>query len=207
MNTDVPSESIALLVAAVAQQRYAQSAAFFSTSLVAQLRAEACALESAKLFRPGTIASGLRKPELSIRSDNIAWFDKNTAQPGQLSFLLLMEELRLALNRELQLGAFEFECHFTAYPPGAFYRRHMDQARGKSQRVVSCIAYLNPDWQTSHGGELRIFSGDTAQDTYIDIAPKGCTLVSFLSEGLYHEVRPTTVDRYAIAGWFRTRET
>jgi len=206
MKTCPTNKNIEGLVAAVSLNRWAECPSFLTAELGATLRQEAHDMEASGGFRPATIVGGHGKADTAIRGDQIVWFDKHTAQPGQLAYLAVMEELRLELNGALLLGAFDFECHFAVYPPGTFYRRHVDRPHGKAQRVLSCIAYLNPDWKAVHGGELRIFSGDTAEDPYVDIAPLGCTLVCFLSEGLFHEVRPTMVDRYAITGWFRTRE-
>ena len=41
----------------------------------------------------------------------------------------ICKRMRLAINRHLMLGLFEFEAQFLRYPPGGFYLRHVD-ARG-----------------------------------------------------------------------------
>ena len=71
---------------------------------------------------------------------------------------------------------------------------------------MSCVAYLNADWQPSHGGELRLFVEEDGQERGVDIAPLAGTLVCFLSGMMYHEVLETQAPRYSVTGWFRRRE-
>ena len=58
-----------------------------------------------------------------------------------------MDSLREALNRGLFLGLEDFECHFALYPPGAFYRKHVDRFRDDDRRMVSAVIYLNDAMQ------------------------------------------------------------
>lgn len=140
-----------------------------------------------------------------VRGDHIAWLDGVSA--AQQAFLDEMESLRLALNRALFLGLFEYEGHLTFYPPGAFYGRHLDRHRDTDSRMVSCVAYLNEGWQADDGGELRLFASEGSEERSIIVAPRAGSFVCFLSASIYHEVLPTHVPRYSIAGWFRRRES
>ena len=74
------------------------------------------------------------------------------------------------------LGLQEFEGHAAIYPPGGFYKTHLDQFRGTSERSVTAILYLNPGWQPADGGQLRLYL-DEACSEYRDIAPRAGTLV------------------------------
>ncbi len=135
-----------------------------------------------------------------IRGDRIRWLSRS--DPVQARFLDQMERLRLALNRYLFLGLFEFEAHYAHYPEGAGYKRHFDSFRGAANRVISLVAYLNSDWQPAHGGELVLHNN--AEACVVEtIAPHAGRLVLFLSEEVPHEVRPSRRDRFSIAGWFR----
>jgi SM-20-related protein len=141
----------------------------------------------------------------AVRRDQICWIEGDTAIEQQ--WLHWTEALRLGLNRELLLGLFDFESHFAHYPPGAFYRRHLDSftsqaalPRQEAQRVLSLVTYLNPDWNTADGGELLLYEGDSVVQR---ITPLAATLVCFLSTEVPHEVLPARRDRYSIAGWFR----
>ncbi|AKS41385.1 2OG-Fe(II) oxygenase [Wenzhouxiangella marina] len=135
-----------------------------------------------------------------IRRDRIVWL--NRQRPVQSAFLDQMERLRLALNRRLFLGLFEFEGHFAHYPPGGFYKRHLDSFRGAANRLVSVVVYLNRDWQAGDSGELVLFSEDESE-TLAVIEPRAGSMALFLSEEIPHEVRPAHKDRSSIAGWFR----
>jgi SM-20-related protein len=111
------------------------------------------------------------------------------------------------LNQRLLMGLFSFESHFAHYAPGAFYRKHVDAFNhddnvGGARRVLSLVAYLNPDWQLTDGGELLIYE-DSSTDPVVVIQPLHGTVVLFLSEEVPHEVAPALCDRYSIAGWFR----
>ncbi|QLF95039.1 2OG-Fe(II) oxygenase [Pseudomonas sp. ABC1] len=135
-----------------------------------------------------------------IRGDQIDWLD-----PGQAAisdrYLATMDELRQALNQAFFLGLEEFECHFALYPPGAFYKPHLDRFRDDDSRTVTAVLYLNHDWQPEHGGEMRMH---LAQGP-LDVAPLAGSLVVFMSGEVLHEVLPTSVDRLALTGWFRRR--
>jgi SM-20-related protein len=135
-----------------------------------------------------------------IRRDCIVWL--NRQRPVQAAFLDSMEQLRLALNRTLFLGLFEFEAHFAHYPPGGFYKRHFDSFRGAANRLVSLVVYLNRDWQPGDGGELVLYAEDESREL-ARIEPRAGTIALFLSEEIPHEVRLAHRDRLSIAGWFR----
>jgi len=139
----------------------------------------------------------------SVRISLIHWLNDNHAIDR--SWLCVMEELRLCLNRSLFLGLFEFEAHYACYPPGAFYKRHLDAFKGTNNRIVSTVFYLNPDWGDDDGGNLAIYPEQThqAMGGVIEVQPKAGTLVVFLSEDIPHEVLKTIKTRYSIAGWFR----
>jgi SM-20-related protein len=138
--------------------------------------------------------------DTDIRRDRIFWL--NRQRTIQADFLDCMERLRLALNRTLFLGLFEFEAHFAHYPPGGFYKRHLDSFRGAANRVVSIVFYLNRGWQPGDGGELVLYAEDESLEL-ARIEPRAGTLAMFLSEEIPHEVLPARRDRLSIAGWFR----
>ncbi len=157
-------------------------------------------IEEDRLHRAGVGRHSNFQIVADIRRDRIFWL--SGARPAQQRFLSAMEDLRLALNRELYLGLFEFEGHFAHYPPGGFYRRHLDSFQGAANRVVSTVTYLNPEWQPGDGGELVIYAEDSDR-IQATIEPRAGTQVLFLSEQIPHEVLTAQTDRASIAGWFR----
>ena len=176
---------------------------FISDAEVQELRACAHARESRGEFAAARIGGqGAQQRRENIRGDFTCWL-REPLLPMEQVLLRRMEELRLQLNREALLGLFELELHYAKYPPGSAYARHVDQPLGTSQRRVSLVLYLNPEWRRTDGGMLRIHD---AQDGFIDIEPLGGRLVCFLTSGREHEVLEARSDRLSISGWFRIRE-
>lgn len=139
-----------------------------------------------------------------VRGDRIRWIDKT--HPAARDYLDWMENLRLALNRRLFLGLFDYECQYAWYPAGTFYKKHLDAFKGNTNRVLSTVLYLNPDWQPQDGGELLLYApGD---DLPIEtIAPQYGRMVIFLSDEFPHEVARTHKPRRSITGWFRVNNS
>ena len=140
-----------------------------------------------------------------IRGDRVLWLEPADASPAQYLYFNRMDALRSAINQETFLGLFDLESHFAIYPPETFYRKHLDRFRNDSARTVSCILYLNENWQPQDGGQLRLYLDEAGEREYLDIAPLGGTLVVFLSDRYWHEVLPTQRERMSLTGWFRTR--
>lgn len=148
--------------------------------------------------------SQARKINSDIRGDFIFWLEDPYLSAAQRDYLSALENLRQAVNAQLQLGIFEFEGHAALYPPGSFYRRHLDSFQNSNLRRLTCILYLNQDWNPQDGGQLRFYLDETHS---LDIAPIGGTLVTFLSDRFWHEVLPANRDRMSITGWFKQRST
>lgn len=130
------------------------------------------------------------------------WWESTQASPAQRACLERFEALRLTLNRALQLGLFDFECHFALYPPGSHYHRHLDRFKRDARRTLSCVLYLNAHWREADGGKLRLYLDEGHS---VDVMPEAGTLATFLSERFEHEVLPATRERLSVAGWFRRR--
>ena len=74
--------------------------------------------------------------------------------------------------------------------------------KGESNRILSLVVYLNPDWTADDQGELVLYR-DEDDSQGIKVTPTFGTVVAFLSEEFPHEVLPANRDRYSIAGWYR----
>ena len=136
-----------------------------------------------------------------VRRDQIRWMSGDSAV--ERDYLAWMEQLRVGLNRRLFLGLFDYECHFARYPAGSFYKKHVDAFRGRSNRVLSTVLYLNPGWTLADGGQLLVYPDSTSLEPDQQVIPLMGTLVVFLSEKIPHEVALATRLRHSIAGWFR----
>lgn len=135
-----------------------------------------------------------------VRTDEIRWL--NGQSTAQQAFLATMEQLRLGLNRRLFMGLFDYECHFAHYGPGNFYKKHLDAFKGRTNRILSTVLYLNPGWTSEDGGELLMYE-KRSKEAFLKITPLFGQMVVFLSERFPHEVLAAKRDRYSIAGWFR----
>jgi SM-20-related protein len=141
-----------------------------------------------------------------IRSDRVLWLEPGEASVEQAVYLAKLELLRLAMNQRFFLGLFDFEGHFAIYPEGAFYAAHLDRHAGTSDRIVTAILYLNPDWQPGDGGELKLWTTSGEKTGAFElIEPRMGTLVCFMSGEFWHEVLPAKKTRMSITGWFRQR--
>lgn len=160
-------------------------------------------LEAQKLdYHRAQIGRGANQADNNqIRSDSTHWLSESGQTKSQSNYLTLMNELQNDINQSLYLGLREFECHFAKYQPTNFYKKHLDQHRGRDVRKITAITYLN---NVEKGGELVLYKDELSDDIIEIISPKQATFVCFLSSEIYHEVKPTAQDRYSITGWFRT---
>jgi len=136
----------------------------------------------------------------TVRKDKICWITEDSTASRQ--WLQWSQRLQRCLNQRLFLGLFSFESHFARYNAGDFYRRHLDSFKGEGNRILSVVAYLNPNWREEDGGKLILYPQKNAPGG-IGVAPAHGTVVVFLSEEFEHEVLPAQRDRFSIAGWFR----
>jgi len=176
---------------------------FLPQDAIVRLAKETRQLSQNGGLRPAAIGKGgERSVNPGIRSDSIHWLEEDSLTPPQRLYFDRLEELRLAANRYLQLGLFEFEGHLAAYPPGTFYRKHIDRFQNDSLRTLTTILYLNPDWRTEDGGQMRLYLDG---EQFLDVLPQGGILVTFLSDRFWHEVLPAKRERLSLTGWFKTR--
>jgi SM-20-related protein len=133
----------------------------------------------------------------SIRGDYIRWIDKNEALPPAKVYMDRLQGLCEYLNQSLFLSLKDYEIHFTIYPAGSFYKRHLDQFKKDDHRKLSVICYLNKGWEEQHGGQLRMHLSDKPTD----VLPFSGRLVCFRSDQIEHEVLPATKERLSLTGW------
>jgi SM-20-related protein len=137
----------------------------------------------------------------AVRGDAIQWISEATVEAPLKTYLNRMRELMVHLNRTLFLSLKDIEAHITVYPPGAFYKRHLDQFHTDDHRKLSAICYLNEGWTQNDGGQLRMHLASGAED----VLPVAGRLAIFRSDEIEHEVLPGKRDRYSVTGWFVDR--
>ncbi len=197
---------LAQITETLARDGYAVVPSFLNPQTCAALAAEGRKQIDAGMLKAAGVGQGSEHSlRDEIRSDHILWLDDENAAPLQKQYLELLEAYRQEVNRQLFLGIFEFEGHLALYPPGSFYKRHLDRFREDDRRTVTAILYLNDNWQESDGGQLRFYPNGESVAEYIDILPQAGTLVTFLSHDYWHEVLPGSRERMSITGWFKRR--
>ncbi len=131
-----------------------------------------------------------------IRRDYTQWLDGSSH--AQQQYLQRLDLLQQQINRRCFLGLTHYECHFARYQQGDFYQKHLDAFKGRSNRVLTTVCYLN---SVQVGGELAIY--DEHDQLLQQIQPTQGTLIMFESERFPHEVKAAGDLRFSIAGWFR----
>lgn len=196
--------AIPTIIEKIAHQGYAVVDQFISPKEIASLAQQAKSLHLTGGMHKAKTGVGDMKSS-TLRGDFIHWIEASNASKAEMFYLNTMAELQLAINQTFFLGLFELESHFAIYPPGTSYQKHLDQFIGKEERKVSCILYLNENWRSEDGGQLRMYLDKKDENHFIDISPQAGTLVVFLSSDFLHEVLPATRERISLTGWFRTR--
>lgn len=202
MNTLPIAPLFARIVDDLATHGWSQQAIFMPTDLTTELAKECHKRAQQGELEPAAIGRGAATiVHENIRGDHIQWLDAGHHATVD-RYLGLMEQLRTAINQTLFLGLEDFESHFALYPPGAFYKKHLDRFRDDDRRTITCVAYLNERWLPEQGGELRMYLENKRVH---DVLPQAGTLMVFMSAQWPHEVLPATRDRLSITGWFRRR--
>lgn len=192
----------ARIIADLTARGWSRVGDFLAPEEIQALAAEVRTLSEAGALQPASVGrgpgAGVRE---EIRRDQIRWLDEHSPTLAETHYWARIEALRGALNRELFLGLESFEAHYAVYPPGAFYRRHLDRFATADERSISCSLYLNEDWEAEDGGALRLELAEGA----VEITPRMNSLVIFRSDEIWHEVRPAARVRFSLTGWFRRR--
>ena len=100
-------------------------------------------------------------------------------------------------------GLRDFECHLAKYPPGTFYKKHLDRFEQDSSRGFTFIFYLHSDWTEADGGELVLYHKDGR--ILETIIPRPGSFMCFLPGEFPHEVRISHKERWSLTGWIHTK--
>ncbi len=145
----------------------------------------------------GTGSEGTVTYNKLMRSDVIYWLDRSHGNKDENAFLDLVDQFVLYLNQTCYTGITGYEFHYALYPPGSYYKKHLDQFSNSSRRKYSMIMYLNNNWREGDGGELCVYHTHLKQN----ITPLQGRSVFFQSDNLQHEVLVTAKPRMSITGW------
>ncbi|AWY21525.1 2OG-Fe(II) oxygenase [Moraxella bovis] len=166
---------------------------FHATDLTA-LQAESGFID----YRQAHLTHGER--ESAIRGDSIRWIDESC--PVGSAYLGAIDELGRYFNATLYTGIRSSEAHYACYPSGFGYKWHSDNPKGRDERVISAVFYLNDNWTADNGGAITVVD-KTGETT--GLLPQLNRLVVFDSN-LLHQVEITHRRRFSIATWLRCDE-
>lgn len=183
------------------QQRYHLIDGFLDHNIATTLYHFVHDLHQQGKLRPANIGQNATKTS-SIRNDTLFWLDEPTENPALNVYFSTLHDLRQQLNQHFFLGLDQIEAHAAVYPPGHFYKKHVDQFLTNNDRRISCVYYLNPHWTQAMQGELILY--DSEQAVLRAIEPQHNRFICFESD-LLHEVKPTNQTRYSLAAWLKVR--
>jgi SM-20-related protein len=149
---------------------------------------------------------GLGKAKIrdeKIRGDYSLWIDSIHPPKEFESIISFLNSLKFEVNQSLFLGIKEYECHLAYYPPGKFYKKHLDQFSNDSSRTLTFIFYVHEAWANNDGGELVIY--DKNGIVVDKIIPTPGKMVLFLSSDFPHEVLPGNRERRSFTGWMHNK--
>lgn len=157
-------------------------------------------------FEKAKIGKGIEKQRITeIRNDYILWLSDYAHEKTVRSFLDEIYQLMDYLSEFFRISLNRYEGHYAIYPPGSFYKKHLDQFSDTSNRLISCVVYLNDEWDEKDGGQLRVYHKENSNE-FTDIFPEFGKVVCFRSDCVEHEVIKTTAKRFSITGWMRRDE-
>ncbi|WP_297334760.1 2OG-Fe(II) oxygenase [Flavobacterium sp.] len=189
------------------EQQYSIIENFFTADEVLALRESLLAKYDEDCFKKSAIGNMANEVVIeAIRGDFIYWLDEQNYNPAEQAFFTKIIDFKDYLNRTCFMGIADQEFHYAVYPPGTFYKRHLDSFQNDNRRKISVVCYLNhEDWQPEFGGELTIYKTVNGKEEELNIYPVQGRMVVFESQLLEHEVKPVKQERLSITGWLKSR--
>lgn len=147
--------------------------------------------------KAGIGALGDHTIDKGIRGDYVYWLDREE-HVSIGAYFNRLDDMILNLKRYCFLPISGAEFHFAHYPKDSFYEKHLDQFKGRGNRLMSMVYYLNEDWVPEDAGELKLYLQHGEE---IKVSPVANRLILFKSDVVPHEVLRTNVSRYSLTGW------
>lgn len=168
-------------------------------------------LEDAEMQRS---SSGGSWRDVEARGDQRLWIDRQELVRRKDEFKAIEEVLgtmeKLAKDAvQPQVEVRGCQIQLSRFPGnGAKFVKHLDAAgeeeksTQRAKRRLTCIYYLNADWEKEDGGELRVYSASSGEKEWRDVEPIDGRIVMFRSRVILHEVLPCfNKPRLAITMW------
>ncbi|RLN58603.1 hypothetical protein BBJ28_00009104 [Nothophytophthora sp. Chile5] len=174
-----------------------------------------------KAFHEAKVGAGENiRNDRTVRGDRIHWIktprnldtpakDEEATNPAILHLRKQVESLVYALKKvspELDLRnvtSTQFAIFVYTYSTAQKDERGASSNDGLV-RLVTCVYYLNEQWEPEHAGHLRVHlkGSPLLPASHWDVPPKLDTLVVFRSLDVEHEVMPTYHERMAVTIWY-----
>ncbi len=195
------------IISGLLEDQYYIAEDFFDMEEVKRLRTVLLEKYEEDNFKKAAIGNKLNETiEKTVRGDFILWINEKDAGEAEKIFFSKINSLVDYLNKTCFLGILQKEFHYAVYPPGTFYKRHLDTFQNDDRRKLSLVCYLNDEnWKPENGGELVIYKQENGVETPKSIYPLPGRVVIFESQILEHEVKPVNTTRLSITGWLKTR--
>ncbi|CAI5703358.1 unnamed protein product [Peronospora effusa] len=188
-------------------------------------------LAQRQTFNEAKVGAGDKlRSDRAVRGDKILWIqtprdldrstgDKSTSFEAILHLQRKVKSLVYGLKKvspELDLRNV-VSTQLAIFPGnGARFVKHLDtysnvqrdergvMFRDGLVRLITCVYYLNDQWEPEHGGHLRIHVKESKllPACHWDVPPKLDTLMVFRSLDVEHEVLPTYRERKALTIWY-----
>lgn len=183
---------------------------FLGPELGSSVLDEVRELYESGVFRDGQLVnSRAQNASGKIRGDKIAWIGEIDDRCRHIGDLIgIVDALVTRCNKmpdNGEFGRYELKGRTKAmvacYPgDGAQYVKHVDNPNNDG-RCITCIYYLNKNWNEAHGGCLII--SPTGKDCDAIIKPEFDRIVFFWSDRRNpHQVQKSYETRYAITIWY-----
>lgn len=194
----VAAATLLALVEQLRERDWALSATALPAAWITDLAHEIQAYVAAGQFsRPGIGYGRHEEVSQDLRGDLVLPLDVEHLPPAASRYFQVLAALRDMINQRLFWELSGIEAHYSLYLPGAGYRKHLDCLTQNHARGLSCLLYLNSDWQPVDGGLLRLYH----PEGYHEITPQAGNWLIFRSDRIYHEVLPTQAPRLSLAAW------
>ncbi len=193
------------MLESLSEKRYFVSDTLISNELALALQDEAMSRFEKGDFHEAKVGRNItERLDQRIRGDITSWLDNDSSNQSlaQQEYWKFLDQLKDLLNPTFYLGIRSFEGHFACYDEGAFYKKHVDQHRGRGLRRLSIILYLS-DMLEGQGGELVLYDYNDHDKILDTIRPKLGRIALFISDDMAHEVLPSFAPRISLTGWLR----
>lgn len=190
------------LIQGLIENKYGSCNDFISPSTILGLRKNINDLNTSGHLKTAGIGNNIDShKDILIRNDRVNWIEEKSSNKFEKIYLSKISRFIEHLNKTCYTSLKSFECHYSNYEKGSFYKKHLDQFKTENGRKYSIVLYLNHNWKDEDDGMLSLYISKSTQK---DISPLEGRIVFFESAEMEHEVHPSsTRERKSIAGWLK----